>query len=153
MRSRSRQCLNDTHHGYSGGASVRRSGIISQQMATTFRPRAARTGGSSGSGPVRGDSAVVRIRRVAVVASLLVLVVAVIAYANAMSGPSNTALGVRSVEWLRDNGAASIVATVENWYYSLTAPSKGGPTLRSLPQVGDAAAARRTTPAATTTPA
>src|SRR5579872_3503713 len=106
MRSRSRQCLNDTHHGYSGGASVRRSGIISQQMATTFRPRAARTRGSSGSGPVRGDSAFVRIRRVAVVASLLVLVVALIAYVNAMSGPSNTALGVRSVEWLRDNGAA-----------------------------------------------
>ena len=61
-----------------------------------------------------------------------------------MSGPSNTALGVRSVEWLRDNGAASIVAQVESWYYTLTAPSKGGPTLKALPKVGVAAAA--TTP-------
>ena len=34
-----------------------------------------------------------------------------------MSGASNTALGVRSVEWLRDNGAAGIVAQVETWYY------------------------------------
>ena len=55
---------------------------------------------------------------------------------SAMSGPSNTALGVRSVEWLRDNGAAGIVAQVETWYYSLTAPSKGGPTLKALPKVG-----------------
>src|SRR5579859_4410145 len=101
----------------------------------------------------RGDPPAVRLRRAAVTAAALVLLVAAIDYASAMSGRSNTALGVRSVEWLRDNGAASIVATVENWYYSLTAPSKGGPTLRSLPQVGDAAAARRTTPAATTTPA
>ena len=82
----------------------------------------------------------------------LVLVVAAIAFINAMSGPSNTALGVRSVEWLRDNGAAGIVAQVESWYYTLTAPSKGGPALRSLPKVGDAAAGTSSTPA-TTTPA
>ena len=55
-----------------------------------------------------------------------------------MSGPSNTALGVRTVEWLRDNGAAGIVAQIETWYYSLTAPSKGGPALKALPKVGHA---------------
>ena len=49
---------------------------------------------------------------------------------------SNSSVGIRSVEWLRDNGAAGIVARVESLYYTLTAPSKGGPTLRALPKVG-----------------
>ena len=49
---------------------------------------------------------------------------------------SNSPLGIRTVEWLRDNGAAGIVAKVESIYYSLTAPSKGGPTLKALPKVG-----------------
>ncbi|MGH2831672.1 MAG: hypothetical protein ACRDK2_02775, partial [Solirubrobacteraceae bacterium] len=53
-----------------------------------------------------------------------------------MSEPSNSSLGIRSVEWLRDHGAAGLVAQVESVYYSLTAPSKGGPTLRALPRVG-----------------
>jgi hypothetical protein len=56
--------------------------------------------------------------------------------------PSNSSLGVRSVEWLRDHGAAGLVSQVESIYYSLTAPSKGGPTLRALPQVGYGAAGR-----------
>ncbi len=43
---------------------------------------------------------------------------------------------MRTVEWLRDNGAAGIVAKVESVYYSLTAPSKGGATLKALPSVG-----------------
>jgi hypothetical protein len=78
-----------------------------------------------------------RARRVAVVAALVALLATVVAYANSMTGASNTALGVRSVEWLRDNGAAGVVAQVETWYYSLTAPAKGGPALRALPNVGD----------------
>jgi hypothetical protein len=87
-----------------------------------------------------GDRGATRLRRIAVVASLVALLPAVISYVSAMSGPSNTALGVRSVEWLRDNGAAGIVAQIETWYYSLTAPSKGGPTLKALPKVGHAPA-------------
>ena len=78
----------------------------------------------------------VRVRRIAVVAALVALVPTIVAYVNSMSGPSNTALGVRTVEWLRDNGAAGIVAQVETWYYSLTAPPKGG-HLKALPKVGD----------------
>jgi hypothetical protein len=84
-----------------------------------------------------------------IVAAALVIVVAVVSYVNAMSGPSNTALGVRSVEWLRDNGAAPLVAQVEDWYYTLTAPSKGGPTLKALPKVGDVAAGGQSTASAT----
>ena len=60
---------------------------------------------------------------------------------------------MRSVEWLRDNGAAGIVAQIETWYYSLTAPSKGGPTLKALPKVGvDAARARLPAPSPNTDP-
>ena len=58
-----------------------------------------------------------------------------------MSADHNVGLGVSSVEWLRQNGGNSLVSEIENGYYTLTAPSKGGPPLRSLPQVGVAAAA------------
>ncbi len=77
-----------------------------------------------------------RLRRVALVAALVALIPAVFSYLHTIAEPSNSSLGIRSVEWLRDHGAAGLVAEIESIYYSLTAPSKGGPTLRSLPQVG-----------------
>jgi phosphodiester glycosidase len=57
-----------------------------------------------------------------------------------MLEPSNSSLGIRSVEWLRDHGAAGLVTKVESIYYSLTAPAKGGPALHALPHVGVASA-------------
>jgi hypothetical protein len=42
-------------------------------------------------------------------------------------------VGIRTVEWLRDNGARGLVNDVENFYYTLTAPTKGGPGLHALP--------------------
>jgi hypothetical protein len=57
-----------------------------------------------------------------------------------MSQAHNVGLGVSSVEWLRQHGGNSIVSEIENEYYTLTAPEKGGPALRSLPQVGVATA-------------
>jgi hypothetical protein len=80
-----------------------------------------------------------RVRRVAAVAAAIVLLVALVSWIGAMSGPSNTALGIRSVEWLRDNGAAGLVAQIETWYYEATAPAKGG-RIKSLPSVGDTSA-------------
>ena len=115
-------------------------------MATTVSRRSARTPARPPAGP---EPLAIRLRRVAVVASLVALVVAFASWVSAMSGPSNTALGVRSVEWLRDNGASGIVAQVETWYYSLTAPSKGGPTRKALPKVGVATATTPATPAPT----
>lgn len=82
-----------------------------------------------------------RLRRIALVAAAVALISVLLAYAHAMSQPSNSALGVRTVEWLRDNGAAGLVAKVESIYYTITAPSKGGPALRSLPRIGGAVAA------------
>ena len=90
-----------------------------------------------------------RLRRVALVAALVALIPALGSYLHTMSQPSNSSLGIRSVEWLRDNGAAGLVSRVESIYYSLTAPSKGGPALRALPTVGygsaGASRARRAT--------
>jgi len=68
--------------------------------------------------------------------ALVVLIPAVFSYLKAISEPSNSSLGIRTVEWLREHGAAGVVSQIESTYYALTAPSKGGPTLRALPRVG-----------------
>jgi hypothetical protein len=57
-----------------------------------------------------------------------------------MGEKHNVGLAVSSVEWLRQNGGNGIVSQIENWYYTLNAPAKGGPPLRSLPAVGLASA-------------
>ena len=71
---------------------------------------------------------VIRVRRVATIAALICLVAAFVSYVNAISGRSDSSLGIRTVEWLRDNGARGLVDRIENLYYSLTAP-----TVFSLP--------------------
>ncbi len=82
-----------------------------------------------------------RARRIALLAGLLCLVPVLISYVGAMAQRSDSSLGIRSVEWMRDNGARGLVNTVENWYYSLTAPAKGGPALHVLPTQSGAVAA------------
>ena len=87
--------------------------------------------------PTEGPAA--RVRRVLLVACLIALVPVLASYVTTMLEPSNSSLGIRSVEWLRDHGAASLVTKVESVYYSLEAPEKGGPALHALPKVGIAA--------------
>jgi hypothetical protein len=77
-----------------------------------------------------------RLRRVLVAACLLALVPVLVSYAKAMLAPSNSSLGIRSVEWLRDHGTAGLVTKVESIYYTFEAPAKGGPALHALPKVG-----------------
>jgi hypothetical protein len=77
-----------------------------------------------------------RARRILLLASIACLLAAATSYLPAMSATRNVGLGVSSVEWLRQNGGNSIVSEIENWYYSLEAPEKGGPALTSLPKVG-----------------
>jgi Phosphodiester glycosidase len=91
--------------------------------------------------PLPAPAVTVRLRRIAAVACLVALVPAIVSFAAAMLGRSNSSFAIRSVEWLRDNGAAGLVTSVENIYYTLTAPSKGGPALHKLPQVGVGGAA------------
>jgi len=78
----------------------------------------------------------VRLRRISLVAAVIVLIPVISSFIGMATEPSNTALGIRAVEWLRNNGAAGLVAKVESVYYSLTAPAKGGPGLHALPKVG-----------------
>jgi hypothetical protein len=80
-----------------------------------------------------------RVRRVVLIATAICLVPAAISYLEDMAEPHNVGLDVASVEWMRSHGGNGIVSQIENWYYTLTAPSKGGPPLRSLPRVGIAA--------------
>jgi hypothetical protein len=82
----------------------------------------------------------VRLRRVALFAALLLFTIASASFASTMMQASNVGFGVRAVEWLRDHGAAGLVSEVEAIYYSLNAPSTGGPGIKALPKVGLAAA-------------
>ncbi len=84
-------------------------------------------------------SGVQRLRRIALVVSMVLLIPTVASYFGALTQTSNSPFGIRTVEWLRDNGAAGLVASVESIYYNFTAPSKGGPALKALPKVGYAA--------------
>jgi Phosphodiester glycosidase len=73
------------------------------------------------------------VRRVALIAAALCMVPVIVSYAGAVAQRSDSSLGIRTVEWMRDNGARGLITSVENIYYSLNAPAMGGPALRSLP--------------------
>jgi hypothetical protein len=85
--------------------------------------------------------------RVVTMAALIVLVPAGASYLAALFARSNASVDIRSVEWLRDNGAAWLVSDVERLYYTLTAPAKGGPSLSILPSVGVGSHPSRAKPA------
>jgi hypothetical protein len=80
-----------------------------------------------------------RARRVVLAACLFCLAIAAISWIPAVTGSRNLSLSIASVEWLRSHGGNPIVTQIENWYYTLNEPEKGGPTLTSLPQVGTGA--------------
>jgi hypothetical protein len=67
---------------------------------------------------------------------MIALIPVAFSFIGTMAEPSNSSFGIRAVEWLRENGAAGLVSQIESTYYALTAPAKGGPTLRALPRVG-----------------
>ncbi len=61
------------------------------------------------------------------------LVPIAISLGTTLAGPSNSSFAIRSFEWLRDHGAAQIASEIESIYYTLNAPSTGGPPLHKLP--------------------
>jgi hypothetical protein len=87
----------------------------------------------------------VRGRRIIIVAAMLLLIDTGFSFANTMMQTSNVPFSIRSVEWLRDNGAAWLVSDVERLFYSINAPSTGGAALKALPAVGVAGAAGAST--------
>jgi hypothetical protein len=76
------------------------------------------------------------VRRIVALAVLVLVATKLVSYTSAMLAPSNVGFGVRSIEWLRDNGGAWLVSDIERIYYSVNAPAKGGPPLKVLPTVG-----------------
>jgi Phosphodiester glycosidase len=76
------------------------------------------------------------VRRVALVTAMVALIPALFSYLTTIAKPSNSSIGIRTVEWLRGHGAAGLVSKVESIYYELTAPAKGGPGLKVLPRTG-----------------
>jgi hypothetical protein len=75
-----------------------------------------------------------RVRRVALLAALLALLPPLVSYLGVLHQTSDSSLGIRTVEWMRDNGARGIVNEIENLYYTLNTPATGGPALRALPR-------------------
>lgn len=93
-----------------------------------------------------------RARRVILLAAAICLVPAAVSWTRAMTGHRNIGIDVATVEWVRSHGGNPLVSEVENVYYTLTAPSKGGPPLKRLPQVGVAVADAETEPTSGTDP-
>jgi hypothetical protein len=106
---------------------------MQQGVATRQQPARRRT---ADHGDRALPSGLQRLRRTAALLAAIVLIPVLFSYALTMSEPSNSPIGVRSVEWLRDHGGAGLVSEIESIYYGLTAPAKGGPGLHALPHVG-----------------
>jgi hypothetical protein len=75
-----------------------------------------------------------RVRRIALLASLLALLPPFISYLRVLNQTSDSSLGIRTIEWMRDHGARGLVNEIENLYYTVNAPATGGPALHALPQ-------------------
>ncbi|HSS08928.1 MAG TPA: phosphodiester glycosidase family protein, partial [Acidimicrobiales bacterium] len=58
-------------------------------------------------------------------------------YGQALAAPGNTALTVRSVDWLRDHHFRWLVNDVENFWYNHHKPKKGGTPTGQLAQTFD----------------
>ena len=54
-------------------------------------------------------------------------------YAQALTYPGSATFADRSVGWLRDNGANDLVNAIENWYYTIHAPSAEAPPPETMP--------------------
>lgn len=81
--------------------------------------------------------------RLIVLLMVLLLTVPGVSYVRALTFPGNAGWQARSVDWVRDNGGASLVNAIENWWYTRHPPSQGAPAAAALPAwatVGPAAA-------------
>ena len=112
------------------------------EMLTSSRssrsPAVLWTAGAADPGHVGGWR---RVRRVLIGAALLCLIPGMVSFVRVLSTPSNSSFFIRTVEWVRANGGRGLVDDIENAYYSLNAPAKGGPALRRLPHQAGALAA------------
>jgi Phosphodiester glycosidase len=66
---------------------------------------------------------------------LVLLTPVVYSYTTTMMQPSSLPLWPRTVEWMRAHHGNWLVDEVEHYYYTWSAPKKGGPQLTTLPGV------------------
>lgn len=85
------------------------------------------------------------VRLAAIVIGILLIPIA-FSWGREMTRPSSLPISIHSIEWLRQNHMEWFVSGAEKYYYSWTAPDKGGPNLTSLPSVGGAAVEETATP-------
>jgi hypothetical protein len=117
------------------------SGVSAPPDAADSPPVSASLAGDAARGDQLGEPAVRsrRRRRILIAAPFLVVLAwAIVSYSAWMLGPTSESSGVRSVEWVRAEVPFGnwLVDNGEHIYYSMHAPSKGGPQLKSLPAVG-----------------
>jgi hypothetical protein len=75
-----------------------------------------------------------RVRRIVVLALVGMLIPVGWSYSRVLTAPGSNSLGIRSVEWLKDNGMNGVVNTIERWWYSHNQPPVGGKLKHGLPQ-------------------
>jgi hypothetical protein len=118
------------------------SGVSAAPAAADSPPAAASPAGGAAREQQPGGPAVRRRRRrrrlLIAVPFLAVVGWAVVSYAVWMLQPTSMSWDVRSTEWVRHEVPFGnwMVDEGEHIYYSLNAPEKGGPQLKSLPAVG-----------------
>ena len=66
-------------------------------------------------------------------AAFALLAVPGVSYTQALTAPGDATWQVRTVDWVRDHGGTPAVNTIENWYYTLQAPSTGPPAADTVP--------------------
>jgi hypothetical protein len=71
-------------------------------------------------------------RWIALLAVLVVVIPTLDSYGQALTGPGNDALSIRSVEWLRSHHFRWAVNDVENFWYTHHQPKKGGAVSSAL---------------------
>ena len=95
------------------------------------------------SGARRGPRRRRRRRRIVLLAVVGLLSPVMYSYITTMLQPSSLPLGVRTVEWLRNQHGNWVVDEAERIYYTWNAPRKGEPELKTLPAVGSRARTAR----------
>jgi hypothetical protein len=87
------------------------------------------------------------VRRVLALALVLAAIPVGVSYYQFMSLPAGDSVGVRTIEWIRENGMAGVVNDIEHWWYTNHPPPVGGKPKNGLPTTaaptGSAAPGRR----------
>jgi hypothetical protein len=74
---------------------------------------------------------------VAGLVTALLVDVAGVSYAGALTYPGDASWQVRTVEWVRDHGGGGLVDVVENWWFAHNQPTGSAPPPASLPAPGN----------------